>query len=349
MNIVSVASAFPEHRYPQQAITQKVRELWNGSYESLDLVDRFNSRTGFEYRHFAMPLSRYEQISGWGDANRAWIEVGQELGERALDEALQRASMSRHDLDALYVVSITGISSPSLDAKLTNRLRLRSDIKRTPIFGLGCVGGATVLTRAADYVRAYPEQRVAVLALELCSLTVQLRDYSTANVIATGLFGDGAAAAIVAGRGGPLAGPKIVATRSIFYPGTEEIMGWDISEKGFSLMLSPKLPELISAHLGGDVERFLRDHDIAREQVENWIIHPGGPKIVNTIAQTLGLSAQDTEVSLECLRRAGNLSGASVLLVLEEVVMHRCPAPGAYGMLLAMGPGFSSELILLRW
>jgi alkylresorcinol/alkylpyrone synthase len=349
MDIVSVASAFPEHRYPQRAITDKVQELWVGSYDSPDLVERFHSRTGVEYRHFAMPLSRYEQMSGWSDANRAWIEVGQELGERALDAALHRAGMSRRDLDAIYLVSITGISSPSLDAKLINRMGLRSDIKRTPIFGLGCVGGATVLTRAADYVRAYPEQRVAVLAVELCSLTVQLKDYSTANVIATGLFADGAAAAIVAGRRGPLAGPTIVATRSIFYPGTEEIMGWDISEKGFSLALSPKLPELISSHLAGDVEGFLRDQGLGREQVENWVIHPGGPKIVTTIAQALGLSGHDTEASLECLRRAGNLSGASVLLVLEEVVMNRHPAPGSYGLLLAMGPGFSSELILLRW
>jgi alkylresorcinol/alkylpyrone synthase len=313
-----------------------------------------------DYRHLAFPLERYAQFTSWGETNAAWFEVAQELGIRAIDAALDRAGMSRRDLNALFVVSITGIASPSLDARLINRMRLRSDIKRTPIFGVGCAGGAVGLSRAADYTLAYPDHTAALLAVEICSLTMQRDDMSTVNLIAAGLFGDGAAAVVVRGSktdnptssGSQISareGPKILACGSVFYPDTEEIMGWDISENGFKVVLSPRLPDLIKQNLAGDVDTFLGKYKLRRADIGNWVIHTGGPKVLNAIQDTLELQDSDLEQSWNSLKRFGNLSSASVLLVLEEVLMNHAPEPGTYGVLLAMGPGFCSEIILMRW
>jgi alkylresorcinol/alkylpyrone synthase len=251
------------------------------------------------------------------------------------------------------VVSITGVASPSLDARLINRMRLRSDIKRTPIFGVGCVGGAIGLTRAADYVLAYPGHAAAVLSVEVCSLTIQRDDLSTANLISTGLFGDGAAAVIVAGAEkaaqAPRSGPQILGCRSVFYPDTEDVMGWDISEEGFRIVLSPRLPEMVRLHLADDLDRFVASFGLTRADIGNWVIHTGGPKVLEAIQDSLGLCDGELDRSWECLRRCGNLSSASVLLVLEDVTMAHRPAPGTLGVILAMGPGFCSEMILVRW
>jgi alkylresorcinol/alkylpyrone synthase len=239
-------------------------------------------------------------------------------------------------------------------------MALRPDIKRTPIFGIGCAGGAIGLTRAADYVLAYPDHAAAILCVEICSLTVQQEDFSTTNLIASGLFGDGAAAVII--RGSRTAhrssksssqssrmGPQILGTGSVFYPDTEEIMGWDISEAGFKIVLSPQLPDLINGRLAGDVDAFLGQYQLRRADIGNWIIHTGGPKVLDSIQNTLGLPDSDLERSWDCLRQFGNLSSASVLLVLEEVLMNATPTPGTYGVLMAMGPGFCLEMILLKW
>ena len=351
----------PEHRYSQDTITAALKTIyWNGQLERPERLEQLHTRVGVDYRHFAFPLERYAQFSSFGETNAAWLEVAQELGIRAIDAALDRAGMSRRDLNALFVVSITGIASPSLDARLINRMRLRSDIKRTPIFGVGCAGGAVGLSRAADYTLAYPDHTAALLCVEICSLTMQRDDMSTKNLIAAGLFGDGAAAVIVKGsktanspstgsRISTREGPQILGCGSVFYPDTEEIMGWDISENGFKVVLSPRLPDLIKKSLAGDVDTFLAKYKLRRADIGNWVIHTGGPKVLNAIQDTLGLQDSDLEQSWNSLKRFGNLSSASVLLVLEEILMNHAPAPGTYGVLLAMGPGFCSELILLQW
>jgi alkylresorcinol/alkylpyrone synthase len=187
------------------------------------------------------------------------------------------------------------------------------------------------------------------LAVEVCSLTLQREDLSIPNLISTGLFGDGAAAAIVVGAERPAAGPPILGSCSIFYRDCEEIMGWDISESGFQIMLSPKLPEIIQQRFGADLTGFLTDYGLNRGDIGDWVIHTGGPRILEAVERTLGLSKRDLRLSWEGLRRHGNISSASVLLVLEETITSRRPAPGTLGLLAAMGPGFCSELILMRW
>jgi alkylresorcinol/alkylpyrone synthase len=360
VRIAGLASAMPAHRYPQDAITAALKDYWGDKLQKPEVLDRLHSRVGVEYRHLAFPLERYEQFTSWGEMNAAWLEAAEELGIRAIDSALDRAGMSRQDLNALFVVSITGIASPSLDARLINRMRLRPDIKRTPIFGIGCAGGAIGLTRAADYTLAYPDHAAAILCVEVCSLTIQSGDLSKANLISAGLFGDGAAAAVVSGpgaanrpsngsRASTRAGPQIVGCGSVFYPDSEDIMGWDISGSGFKIVLSPRLPDMIRGTLAGDVDAFLGRYQLGRGDIGSWVIHSGGPKVLEAIQDTLGLQDRDLEHSWNCLKRFGNLSSASVLLVLEEVLVNHPPAPGTYGVLLAMGPGFCSEMILMRW
>lgn len=349
MRIVSVGSAFPHNLYPQDVITGAIKRHWGERLEHPELLQRLHSRTGVNQRYVAFPIEEYEHFSGFGETNRAWMEVAGDLGQRAIDNALDSAGLERRDLSALYVVSVTGLASPSLDARLINRMGLRSDIKRTPIFGVGCVGGALGLTRAADYVRAYPDQVAVLLAVELCSLTIQRDDLSTVNMIALGLFSDGAAAAIVAGADRDETGPTVINSRSVFYPETEKIMGWDISEDGFAIVLSPELPDLIKRRLGNDVDTFLFDNGLSRSDIRSWVVHPGGPKILQAVEASLGLRHQELAKSWESLGKVGNFSSGSVLHVLEATMNDKRPAPGSPGLILAVGPGLSSELLLIRW
>src|SRR5450432_1953572 len=349
MQIVSAGTAFPANKYDQQAITARLQQQWSQQLPRPETLSRLHTRCGVETRNLVLPLEAYANVNSWGKANDIWIEAAQTLGRDAICRAITPAGLMPHDIDALFFVSVTGVASPSIDARLVNRMNLSPRIKRVPMFGLGCVAGAAGLARAADYVRAFPDQIAVVLSVELCSLTWQRDDMSVANMISTGLFGDGAAAAVVAGSDTDFQGPQIVATKSVFYPGSEEVMGWDISETGFHIVLSPDVPKVIRENLGSDVDLFLADSGLHRNDIASWIIHTGGPKILEAVEDSLELPPDALEVSWECLRRVGNLSSASVLVVLQEVLAHRRGEPGSYSILAAMGPGFCSELLLLRW
>ncbi len=353
MKILSASSALPPHYYTQQQVFEALSAQWKGRLDNPELLARFHGRVGVDGRYFALPLDAYTDLDRWGKANDVWLEVAEDLGEKAIGCALQRAHIDKSAISALLTVSVTGIASPSLDAHLVNRMELPTHTRRTPIFGLGCVAGASGLAQAADYVRAYPEKAAVLLSVELCSLTWQRGDLSVANFIACGLFGDGAAAVIVAGDEFPSThasrGPEIIDAASSFYPGTEDAMGWDISEEGFRIVLSPEVPKIIREHLPEDVDRFLAKHDLQRSDIGSWIMHTGGPKVLEAMSGSLGLPDAACEASWECLRRVGNLSSASVLLVLEDVMLHKRPQPGTWGVLAALGPGFCSQLLLLRW
>jgi alkylresorcinol/alkylpyrone synthase len=349
MRIAGAGSAFPNNVYEQQAITSALKEAWQARLERPAVLDRLHSHCGVERRHLVLPLEAYDRVTTWGQANNLWIDFAQTLGRDAICRAITPLGLLPRDIDALYFVSVTGVASPSIDARLVNCMGLSPNIKRVPIFGLGCVAGAAGLARAADYVRAFPDQIAVLLSVELCSLTWQRDDASVANMISTGLFGDGAAAVVVAGSKTGLAGPQILATRSVFYPGSEEVMGWDISEAGFRIVLSPDVPKVIRENLPGDVDSFLEDFGLSRSDISSWIIHTGGPKVLEAVEDSLELPAGALDPSWNCLKRVGNLSSASVLVVLEEVLARRRGEPGTYSFLAAMGPGFCSELLLLRW
>ncbi len=349
MKIVSVATAFPKNYYSQEVLLGALQQYWNGKLENPQVLSRLFSRAGVDGRHLALPLLEYYNLNSLGDNNRAWFRAAEELGSQALCRAASGIGLDRERIRALLFLSITGVSSPSIDARLINRLELSPQVRRMPVFGLGCVGGAAGIARAADYVRAYPDQVAALVSVETCSLTLQRDDLSVANLISSALFGDGAASVIVAGSDTEFTGPEIVSTRSTFYPDTENVMGWDISEKGFRIVLSARVPDVIRENLGRDVDALLDEHDLRRTDIGSWIMHTGGPKILEATQEALGLADGALEASWECLRKVGNLSSASVLVVLEEFMMRRRPEPGSFSVLGAMGPGFCSELVLLRW
>ena len=349
MRIAGVASALPKNYYTQKQIAAALKERWASKMGNPAVLDRLLTRVGVEGRHFALPIDHYDELSTWGKANNAWIEAAEDLGEKALCRAITRAGLELVDLGAIFFVSVTGIASPSIDARLVNRMNLPRDIKRVPIFGLGCVAGAAGISRAADYVRAFPDEAAAVISVELCSLTWQREDLSLANIISSGLFGDGGACAVLAGAELRTGGPRVLDTCSSFYPGTEDVMGWDICEKGFRIVLSPRVPEVVFKNLARDVDAFLADNGLRRSDIGTWIMHTGGPKVLEATEKSLGLADDALSVSWDCLSRVGNLSSASVLLVLEEYMNRRRPEPGSYSVLAAMGPGFCAELVLLQW
>ncbi len=349
MKIAGVGSAFPKYYYPQEVLVAALKNYWLHRLPNPDILDRLDESMKVDGRYTAHPIEFYENMKTWGQANDAWIEVGLEIGGKALCRALASAGLDPQDLSAIFVTSVTGIAAPSMDARLVNRLGLSRNIKRIPIFGLGCVAGAAGISRAADYVRGYPGENAALLSIELCSLTLQRDDLSMAHLISALLFGDGAAAVIVSGAELDAKGPEILAAKSIFYPNTERTMGWDISERGFRIVLSPEVPDTVLRHLGGDVDTFLGEQGMTRKDIGSWVMHTGGPKVLEATATALGITREDLTASWECLRKVGNLSSTSVLLVLEDVYRNRRPASGTFSILAAMGPGFCSELILLRW
>ena len=349
MRIAAVASAFPKNYYRQEVIREALKRNWAGKLDKPQLLDRVHALVGVKGRHLALPIEQYEQLDTWGKNNNAWITCAQELGKLALCRALSRAGLAATELGAVFFTTVTGVASPSIEARLINLMGLSPNVKRIPIFGLGCVAGAAGIARAADYVRAFPNQAAALISVELCSLTWQRDDFSTANLISTGLFGDGAAAVIIGGHEKVEHGPTVLATRSVFYPDTEDVMGWDISEKGFQIVLSRDVPEMVRMHLAEDVDSFLKDHELARADISSWIMHTGGPKVLEATEQSLQLPDGALAASWESLAKVGNLSSASVLLVLEEFMSTRQPEPGSLSILAAMGPGFCSELVLLQW
>jgi len=353
MRVASVARAFPEHRYEQAEIAAKLGELWVDHPPVTSRLDTLHTNTRVEGRYLALPLEAYGEGWTFGESNDHWIRVSQELGERAVSEALAKVGLRPQDVDAIIAMSITGVASPSLDARLANRMGFRPDVKRMPIFGLGCVGGAAGVARAADYVKAYPDQVAVLISVELCSLTFQLGDTSVANLISCGLFGDGAAAVVVVGeerakRMG-LGGLRVLDTRSIFYPDTEEVMGWTIGERGFDIVLSPAVPTIAQERLAPGVDEFLASNGRERGDISSWVCHPGGPKVLEAMRVGLGLTDHDVRHAWAALAEQGNLSSASVLMVLHSVMEEGPASVGDLCLMVAMGPAFCSEAVLLEW
>jgi alkylresorcinol/alkylpyrone synthase len=303
------------------------------------------------FRNTALPLADYSRLSGFTEANDAYIDVALDLGEQALVAALDQANVQPSEVDIVFSTTVTGLAVPTLEARLAARVGLRPDVKRVPLFGLGCVAGAAGTARMHDYLRAFPNQVAALLAVELCSLTIQRKDNSVANLVATSLFGDGAGAVIAKGAsrdGRRTGGPRVLATRSRIYPDTEEVMGWRIGSDGFRIVLSVDVATVVEKYLGEDVHLFLRDHGLTTRDVATWVCHPGGPRVIEGVENVLELPADALDHTRDSLRNNGNISSVSVLDVLRAN-MADPPPPGSFGLMIAMGPAFCSELVLLQW
>ncbi|PYC83190.1 type III polyketide synthase [Streptomyces tateyamensis] len=355
--IVAVHGVLPSYRYPQEQITGMVAASCRLPREDLAVLERLHSASTVTGRHLVLPLERYTAIGGFGVRNDAFLAAALELGREAVQGALDQAGLAARDIDLVVSTSVTGIAAPSLEARLAGELGLRPDVKRVPVFGLGCVAGAAGLARLHDYLVGHPDEAALLLSVELCSLTLQRSDTSMQNLVASALFGDGAAAAVAVGSRYGRApdedpaseGPHIVATRSHLFPGTEEMLGWTIGDTGFHIMLGADLPDLVRGQLGGVVTEFLADHDLKTTDLASWICHPGGPKVLDAVREALDLPARALEATWRSLAEVGNLSSASVLHILRDTLAGERPLPGTPGLLLAMGPGFCVELVLLRW
>ena len=355
--VAAVRAVLPGNVHRQEDITAQLGEVVLGRHaqrsEKVALLRRLHQAAGVKTRHLALPLDRYRDLGGFGASNDVFIAEGVELGERAIRQALDAAGLAPADVDMVMTTSVTGIAAPSLDARLVGRLGLRPDVKRVPIFGLGCVAGAAGIARLHDYLEGHPDDVAVLLSVELCSLTFQADDDSTANLVASGLFGDGAAAVVMVGANRAaqlgLDGPRVLATRSRFYPDTDRVMGWDIGGSGFRIVLAATVADVVRQYLGDDVQDFLAEHDLKIPDVDTWVAHPGGPKVIDAITRALDLPAEALDVTRRSLAEIGNLSSSSVLHVLERTLADGRPTPGTPGVLMAMGPGFCAELVLLRW
>ena len=348
--VVCVGRGFPDHYYSQEELVAALTERWSSRHRNVARLAQVHRNVMVGGRHLALPIEGYEALTDFTAANDAFIEVGLNVGERAVRAALAEADLEPSSIDHIFFVSVTGIATPSLDARLINRVGFRRDIKRTPIFGLGCVAGAAGVARVFDYLRAYPNHRALLVSVELCSLTLQREDLSVPNIVASGLFGDGGACVVMEGEAIARASrPRVVATKSNFYPNTEEVMGWRIGSSGFRVVLSADVPKVAQENIGGDVRAFLVEQGLGLADIGTFVCHPGGPKVLEAFETALALNKDELRLTWESLRSVGNLSSASVLMVLADTLEKTTPEPGSYGLMLAMGPGFCSELVLLQW
>jgi alkylresorcinol/alkylpyrone synthase len=345
--IVSTATAVPAYSASQDEVKARLREVAAFPGRRLDAALELFDHAAVERRYSVEPLAALgipRSINQMQDSYRAHAVA---LGRQVAAEALARAQVSARDIDLVITTSCTGLMIPSLEAYLAGELGFRSDVRRMPITSLGCSGGAAALARAHDFLVGFPEARVLVLAVELPSLSLQHTDSSVANLVSTAIFGDGAAAAVLAG--GATRGVRILDTLAHLFPASTDALGFDLRDDGFHSVLSKDVPVLIRSEFGRLVRTLADKQKLSREELTCFVLHPGGRKILAFVEEELGLGREQTGPSWDVLRDYGNQSSASVLFVLHEWLTARRAPLGAHGILAAFGPGLATELLLLEW
>src|SRR5215208_4911097 len=289
--IVSTKTGFPEHYYPQTTLLTAAQEEWTrmrprGSIGKT--LEQFYTNVKVQGRYLSWPLEHYKELTTFEERNNTYIETALDLGEQTICALLDQAQMSPQEIDQLTIVSTTGIAVPALDARLMNRIPFSRSMKRLPLFGLGCLGGAAGLARTADYLQGHPQEAVILFSVELCSLTIQRDDLSLANLVASGLFGDGAMVVLMVGDDHPRARqglplPRVIDSQSHFFPNTEHIMGWDVTNSGFKVLLSADIASLARSEVKPIMDAFLGRHELTIADIDHWLVHPGGPKVIEAL------------------------------------------------------------------
>lgn len=340
--ILSLATAVPPYPLDQSDVIRRVEALF-GAAPALDRLLPVFINTGIRTRYSCVPIEWYDRPHGWAERNRIYLANALDLLERTANRLLDRAGLDRRAIDAVVTVSTTGVATPSLDALLIERMGLRPDVRRLPIFGLGCAGGGVGLARAADLARAAPGETVLFLVVELCALSFRRDDWSKSNIVATALFGDGAAGALMSTAG---SGPAIVAAGEHTWPDSLDVMGWDVADDGFSAVFSRDIPQLVATRLRGVVDKFLARYRLALDDIDRFVCHPGGAKVVSALEDAFGLRRNALAGARRVLRDFGNMSAATVLFVLDEML--RQAKPWNLALMNALGPGFTAGFVLLE-
>ena len=345
--LLSVATAVPGVVVTSQDVKDYFPKAFELDARRLAVMYAVMDNAQVHRRHMLFPLDYTIQPRSLEQISCEYKTHSIQLGRRVAEDALAAAHLAPQDIDLIITVSCTGVMIPSLDAHLMNAMSFRSGTRRLPITELGCAAGAAALGRAADYIRAYPQANVLLIAVELPSLTFQRHDTSPAHLISCILFGDGAAAAVITGRTAP--GLRILDAQSHLIPNSLDAMGFELKDHGFHIVLSKNVPQLIRDEIGGVTRRFLDRHHMTREDLRFFILHPGGQKLLAFVEEELALTPQQTAPSWRVLGEYGNLSSATVLFVAKEFLAGPAPRPGERGLLAAFGPGFSTEMVLLEW
>jgi alkylresorcinol/alkylpyrone synthase len=353
--IVSVGTATLPYKLKQDAVKEYTKELFSHTFRDIDRFMNVFHNGQIETRYFVKDLKWYKNKHTFSEKNDAYIENALKYGCEAIDNCLNnphflQSPIDYEEIEAIFYISTTGIATPSIEARLMNKLPFSPHTKRIPIWGLGCAGGAAGLARAYEYCLAFPNAKVLVLAVEFCSLTFQPEDRSKSNFIGTSLFADGVACVCVAGdrAADQRRRPRILASQSTLMHNAEDVMGWDIRDDGFYVVFSKDIPSLIHTWLKGNVDEFLRLYNLSINDIHHFIAHPGGRKVLEAYQTALKIDKEKTKISFDILKKFGNMSSVTVYFVLEQFM--KLPIKeGEHGLMLALGPGFSSELVLLRW
>jgi len=345
--IAATGTAVPPHILGREDVKTYMRRVFEVGERRLDAMMTVIDNAQVHTRHSIFPVEYIVEPRPLADKSRDYQEHAIRLGRQAAETCLAKAGMAATDIDMIITVSCTGFMIPSLDAHLINLMGFRPDVRRMPLTELGCAAGAMALTRASEFVRAFPDKTVLIVAVELATLTFQRGDLSQANLISCVLFGDGAAAAVVTGR--PADGPKILDTETYTFPHSLDAMGFDLRETGFHIVLSKDVPQMIREKIRSVVDGFLGRSGLTREEIAAFILHPGGQKLLSYVEEQLGLCRCDTQFSWDVLNHYGNLSSATILFILHEWLTKKTMTRGDFGLAAAFGPGFSAEVLLLQW